>query len=90
MRLGLLGASGQGKKTLNAAIGNVMEKHITPKKPGELRAYVATVLPWSRWTGIRAESAAKAKVLLEKRFGKGNVLFLHRAENDELPRDCKS
>lgn len=86
-RLGMIGAVGHGTSTLNAAVGKVMGERHPLQESESLKPYIATLRgPSGQRVGIYAENGDKAKELLEKQYGKGNILFVQRTDPDEMPR----
>jgi hypothetical protein len=88
IRLGMIGAVGHGKATLNAAIGNVLARRNPAPELSTRKHYLAKLRGSSGSVGAYAENGAKAKHLLERKYGKGNILLVHLAEGDRgaLPR----
>ena len=88
VHLGMIGSAGHGKATLNAAIGKVMEDGNPSLEPNTRKYYIATLRGHLRTVGAYAENGTKARDILECKFGKGNILFLHLVDGDgcDIPR----
>ena len=84
IRLGLIGSSGHGTATLNEAIGKAMSKHSV--EDNSRKAYIGSVRKSGQIVGIFAENGARARALLEEKYGKGNVYLIHRAKDGDIPR----
>lgn len=86
-RLGMIGAVGHGASTLNAAIGKVTSERHPVRESEPLKPYIATLRgPSRQCVGIYAENGDRAKELLEKQYGKGNILRVRRTDTGGMPR----
>jgi hypothetical protein len=81
----MIGSVGHGKASLNAAIDKVMAER-NPAPESIRKHYIAKLRIWPWSIGVYAANGTKAMDILDRKYGKANIIRLAYSDGDEQPR----